>query len=197
MSENNLPNDGMENEEITETQEVIDTNEEPAEETAEETVEETVFEDEEPTAEPAEESIPEEEPIDVDALKAKLGAAETSAKKFKTSAVAAWIIAAVLVCTDAYYFMTNIYNKYNHMGYYDVDGYTVGDVVSSMGMDFETFKEMYGLPGDMRKDTKLLIIGAVAVALVGCGTAGYIVTSENNMVKDTVGPFIEVTVKYR
>ncbi len=155
MSENNLPNDGMENEEITETQEVIDTNEEPAEETAEETVEETVFEDEEPTDEPTEEPIPEEEPIDVDALKAKLGAAETSAKKFKTSAVAAWIIAAVLVCTDAYYFMTNIYNKYNHMGYYDVDGYTVGDVVSSMGMDFETFKEMYGLPGDMRKDTNL------------------------------------------
>lgn len=149
MSENNLPNEGMENEEA-----VIEENTE-GQETAE-TVEEPIAENEEETAEevesPAETA---EEPIDAELLKAKLKSTEASAKKFKTSAVVAWIIAAVLVCTDAYYFMTNIYNKYNHMGYYDLDGYTVGDVVSSMGMDFESFKEMYGLPSDMRKDTNL------------------------------------------
>ena len=39
------------------------------------------------------------------------------------------------------------------MGYLDVNGYTIGEVVAGMGMEFDEFKEMYGLPADMRKDT--------------------------------------------
>lgn len=153
MSENNLPNEGMENEntvdteqETVETAEIYEESAEPAEEPTEEPAEEVV---EEPTEEAVEDIHSSE------LLKIKLAKAQKAVKNLKTSATVAWILAAVLVCVDAYYFMTNIYNKYNHMGYYDIDGYTVGDVVSSMGMDFDQFKEMYGLPADMRKDTYL------------------------------------------
>lgn len=43
----------------------------------------------------------------------------------------------------------NIYNE----GEYDVYGQTVGEVAAGMGGTFIAFKEMYGLPEDMRKDT--------------------------------------------
>lgn len=148
MSENNLPNEGTENE-VTEeivTEENISENvEENVEETTEETVEENVGFDEEPA----------EETEVQDLFAKKLANAEKKAAKFKTSATVAWILAAILICVDAWYAYTNLYNKYNHIGYYDVDGYTVGDVVASMGIDFDEFKEMYGLPKNMKKDTNL------------------------------------------
>ena len=73
--------------------------------------------------------------------------------KFKASAIVAWILVVVLLAVDVVYYMTNIFNKYNHIGYLNVSGYTIGEVVAGMGMSFDDFKEMYGLPSDMRKDT--------------------------------------------
>lgn len=147
MSENNLPNEGFENEtteEITEQNEVIEETE--------------AVEEAEACACGCEECACEEcEPVSCedDECKAKFELLQKRAKNMKTCAIIAWVVAAVLVCVDGWYAYTHIYNKYNHLGYYDIDGYTVGDIVSSMGMDFDDFKEMYGLPKDMRKDTNL------------------------------------------
>lgn len=159
MSENNLPNEGMENEELVNNEEnVMPEEEQTAAAEFEDNAEAEAEADEQENAdeavdEEAVEEAPEEQSY---LLKSKLEKALKTANNFKTSAIVAWILVAVFACVDGYYFMTNIYNKYNHMGYYDVDGYTIGDVVASMGsMDFEEFKDMYGLPADMRKDTNL------------------------------------------
>ena len=58
------------------------------------------------------------------------------------------------------------YNKYNHMGYVDVYGQTIADLVEENNSYVENeedkttvaeFKEMYNLPADMRGDTALSI----------------------------------------
>ena len=144
MSENNLPNEGMnneiENEETTEN------------------VEET-FENEETIADmPTTADAPEDAEAPAEAKSsAVIGAIEAEAPKaasnYKVSAIVAWILVVLLAAVDIGYYMTNIYNKYNHMGYLDVNGYTIGEVVAGMGMEFDEFKDMYGLPKDMRKDT--------------------------------------------
>lgn len=144
MSENNFPNEGLENETIDETVEEV-TEEIETSETIDE-----IEENEENTFSGEEEC----ECTDT-VCKAEFDAVQRRAANMKTSAIVAWVLAAILVCVDAWYAYTHIYNKYNHIGFYDIDGYTVGDIVSSMGMDFDDFKEMYGLPKDMRKDTNL------------------------------------------
>ena len=139
MSENNLPNEGMDNEIENE------------ETTVSENVEETV-ENEETTAEmPTAADVPEDAETSAWAVSSAVIGAEApkSGSKYKTSAILVVLLAAV----DIGYYMTNIYNKYNHMGYLDVNGYTIGEVVAGMGMEFDEFKDMYGLPKDMRKDT--------------------------------------------
>lgn len=135
MSENNLPNEGMENE--IENEEVNTSSEEIQAENEEIAAEETpVF-----------------DASEVEAAEEVTQNIAKSASKFKTSAIIAWILVVILAAVDVYYYMTNIYNKYNHMGYLNVNGYTIGDAVAGMGMDFDEFKEMYGLPKDMKKDT--------------------------------------------
>jgi len=149
MSENNLPNEEFENENTEntfETEEVVEEGVEAVEEETEEVVEE------------ASEEFDEELEIDEEAVAAayigeQIQKAEKAAKTFKTSAIIAWILVIILAAVDVWYYMTNIYNKYNHIGYLNVSGYTVGEVVSGMGMEFDEFKEMYGLPADMDKDT--------------------------------------------
>ena len=44
-------------------------------------------------------------------------------------------------------------NKYNHMGYVDVTGNTIGDIAESMGVNVEDFKEEFGLPENMPAST--------------------------------------------
>lgn len=139
MSENNLPNEGMENEEAVNSVEEIET------EAAEIDMEEgQIVEDGEVLGETdaAEETVavvmsPEQKKI----------------KQLKNSLIVVSIIAALLLCGNIYYYMTNIFNRYNHIGYLNVNGYTIGEVVAGMGMGFDEFKEMYGLPKDLRKDT--------------------------------------------
>lgn len=146
MSEHYLPNEGMDNEIENEETTVSDN----AAETSEN--EETV--DDMPTAA----DVPEDDEAPTEAVSsAVIGAigaeAPKSGSNYKTSAIIAWILVVLLAAVDIGYYMTNIYNKYNHMGYLDVNGYTIGEVVAGMGMEFDEFKDMYGLPKDMRKDT--------------------------------------------
>lgn len=131
MSENNLPNEEFENE-TAESQ--IAENEETTQETFENVAEETMQQ-------------PEETVVENETCCCK------PVKTYKTSAIIAWVLVAILAIVDVYYYMTNIFNRYNHIGYLNVSGYTLGDAAAGMGMDVETFKEMYGLPKDMRKDT--------------------------------------------
>ena len=49
--------------------------------------------------------------------------------------------------------LPKLVNKYNHMGYVDVTGNTVGDIAESMGMNVEDFKERFELPEDMPAST--------------------------------------------
>lgn len=49
--------------------------------------------------------------------------------------------------------LPKLVNKYNHMGYVDVTGNTIGDIAESMGINVEDFKEEFGLPKDMPAST--------------------------------------------
>lgn len=140
MSENNLPNEGMENE--IENEETTSFDEAENIESAEN---EKITADEDLPVSEIENNEVITDNSQLSALKA--------ASKFKTSAIIAWILVVILAAVDIYYYMTNIYNKYNHIGYLNVNGYTIGEVVAGMGMEFDEFKEMYGLPQDMKKDT--------------------------------------------
>lgn len=136
MDEKFVPGQGIENEEETVMEEVNETVEEA------DGVLENFVDNEEINEEVSEETLEDEKE---EAVQPKNG--------YKTSAIIAWVLVAILALADVYYYMTNIYNKYNHMGYLNTNGYTIGDAVAGMGMDFDEFKEMYGLPKDMRKDT--------------------------------------------
>ena len=141
MSENNLPNEGMNNE--------IE-NEETMENFGETVENEETIADMPTTADAPEDA---EAPAEAESVAVIGTEAPKSGSKYKTSAIIAWILVVLLAAVDIGYYMTNIYNKYNHMGYLDVNGYTIGEVVAGMGMEFDEFKDMYGLPKDMRKDT--------------------------------------------
>lgn len=157
MDEKFVPGEGIENEEIentsvNEAEEVIAAYESASSETVEEDIEGTSEYTDDETSEDTED-VPEEDEENTYFETAENVAVPEKKNGYKTSAMIAWILVAVLALGDVYYYMTNIYNKYNHMGYLDTNGYTIGDAVAGMGMDFEEFKEMYGLPKDMKKDT--------------------------------------------
>ena len=144
-----------------------------------ENVEEAVAEAEEAVAE-AEEVIAEiaEEVSEVDravaAALAERDAQDAAAKeeKNKKLKIAGIVAAAVIVVagiiasgfvsrgTDGGIrfntysgWLPKLTNKYNHMGYIDVTGNTIGDIAESMGMNVEDFKENFGLPEDMPAST--------------------------------------------
>ncbi len=151
MSENNLPNEELKNS----VEEIKENVEEVVEEVIEEATEkvEEVIESAEESFEDVEEFV--EEALDDVQEKVAEILENIEKKKPNKSAIVAWVLVAALVVFDVLYFFTNIYNKYNHMGYYDVTGFTIGETVAGMGMEFEEFKELYGLPDDMRKDTNV------------------------------------------
>lgn len=50
-------------------------------------------------------------------------------------------------------FIPRLVNKYNHMGFVDSTGNTLGDITEQLGLDMSDFLETYGLPADMPKST--------------------------------------------
>lgn len=137
MSENNLPNEGMENEEVNSVEETAEVN---GEETAD------VYADvsEEATEEVSEEVEETVEEIAVEAPK--------KANGLLISNIIAWILAVVFGGICLYNYVIEPFNKYN-FGEIDIYGQTIGDVAGGMGGSFEQFKEMYGLPADMKENT--------------------------------------------
>ncbi len=117
----------------------FDNLEETVNEAAEEVVEEAVE-----AAEIAEEAIEEvaEATIEPEAIK----------KGSKTGAIIAVVVAVVVIALAV---LTSVIetNKYNKMGYVDISGLTVQDIIDQQGMKLEDFLAMYGLPADMPADT--------------------------------------------
>ena len=63
------------------------------------------------------------------------------------------VIAAVVVIAVAAMTSMMETNKYNKMGYVDISGKTVQDLIDQQGITLEEFLETYGLPSDMPADT--------------------------------------------
>lgn len=63
------------------------------------------------------------------------------------------VIAAVVVIAIAAMTSMMETNKYNKMGYVDISGKTVQDLIDQQGITLEEFLETYGLPSDMPADT--------------------------------------------
>lgn len=122
---------------------------EPAEEAKEDAVSESAEETSEETAsDPFEEAVAEAAPEE--------NAAELEVPKKKKSFVPFVIIAAGIVVLAAALFIgyKMTYNPYNHMGYINVSGKTIGDIAEEYGMTLDEFLAEYGLPADMRADTE-------------------------------------------
>ncbi len=68
------------------------------------------------------------------------------------TAIAAVVVAAALVFggMTAY---KNLYNPYNHMGYYNISGMTLEEVAGLNGMTLEEAKDALRLPEDVKGDT--------------------------------------------
>lgn len=75
-------------------------------------------------------------------------------KGSKIGAVIA-VALAVIVVAAAVITSNMEFNKYNKMGYANLSGMTIGDLVESQGADLAEFLEQYGLPADMPADTYL------------------------------------------
>ncbi len=131
-------------EEVTEAaEETVEAAEELAQETEEAAAE--VAAAAEDVAEAAEEVIEEAAEITEPAIEA---AAPKSKAKAMIAVVAAVVIVAVAMITS-----TMEFNKYNRLGYVDISGKTVQDLIDAQGMELSEFLEMYGLPEDMPADT--------------------------------------------
>lgn len=118
--------------------------EEAVSEPVEEALDETVSESDEETGE---EAVPEEDAAEPEAVEVP--------KKKKAFVPFIIIAVGIVVLASAFfigYKMT--YNPYNHMGYINVSGKTVGDIAEEYGMTLEEFLAEYDLPADMRADTE-------------------------------------------
>lgn len=126
-------------EEIAEAAEEVVEAAEGADETAENAEEVTMYSAE--TPETAEEvtSYSTETPAEI--------------KKGSKIGVVIAIVAAVVVIAAAIVTQTIETNKYNKLGYVDISGRTVQDIVDAQGMKLEDFLKEYGLPEDMPGDT--------------------------------------------
>ncbi len=167
-------------------EEAVETVEETAE-AAEETVEETVAAVEEKIEDAAEEVADEAEAVveeisEVDKAVAQAMAerdaqeAAVKAKKSKTAKKVTAIVAAVIVVLGALLsgfvvkdsnggikfstyagWLPKLCNPYNHKGFVDVTGNTVGSVSEQMGMTVPEFLEKYGLPANMSASTAEMV----------------------------------------
>ncbi len=132
----------------------FDNLEETANETAEEVVEEiteAVEEVVEEIAEEAEETTNEVAEIAEEVAK-EVMEPESIKKGSKIGAIIAVVVAIVVIAAAV---LTSVIetNKYNKMGYVDISGLTVQDILDQQGMSLEDFLAMYDLPADMPADT--------------------------------------------
>ena len=78
-------------------------------------------------------------------------------KKNKAPIVAIIVAAVIAVALCVLTFMGKfpaIYNKYNHMGYINITGRTIGDIAKDNNMELSELLEQYGLPADMPANTQ-------------------------------------------
>lgn len=54
--------------------------------------------------------------------------------------------------------LPKLVNKYNHQGYIDSTGNTLGDIINQVGVTLPEFLEMYDLPADMPKSTSEMAV---------------------------------------
>lgn len=156
MDENNIYGNPGENEETGETVEkTAESNFDTAEQTdsAAEVTEfagsvEPSAEETEPSAEPLFEGTDFSDTVTEDT-------AQEMPKKSKTGLIVGIVLVVVVLCLGAYLVWSALggSNKYNHMGYADISGATLGEMCEQMGMTVEEFKEQYQLPEDMPEDT--------------------------------------------
>ena len=140
-------------EKIEEAAETLAADAEEIAEAAEEVVEAAEGADE--TAENAEEVTMYSAETPETAEEVTLYSTETPAeiKKGSKIGVVIAIVAAVVVIAAAIVTQTIETNKYNKLGYVDISGRTVQDIVDAQGMKLEDFLKEYGLPEDMPGDT--------------------------------------------
>lgn len=117
------------------TEEAVETNEEIVEEAIEEVETEQTAAEVEPQADAIEIAEPEE------------------IKKGSKIGVVIAVAAAVIVIAAAIITSMMETNKYNKLGYIDISGKTVQDIIDAQGMELSEFLEMYSLPADMPADT--------------------------------------------
>lgn len=73
-------------------------------------------------------------------------------KSSKTGAIIA-VVVAVVVIAAAIITSQIEFNKYNKMGYIDISGQTIGDIIKEQGITLDEFLETYSLPEDMPAST--------------------------------------------
>ncbi len=78
---------------------------------------------------------------------------ETAARPKKKVLAAVAVIAAVVIVAAAMITSKIEFNKYNKLGYVNISGKTIQDLIDSQDMELSEFLEMYGLPEDMPADT--------------------------------------------
>lgn len=78
---------------------------------------------------------------------------EETPKKSKKGLILAIVLIIIVAALGAYIAYNSLGNKYNKMGYLDVEGETIEDICQQMNMTLEDFKEQYQLPEDMPANT--------------------------------------------
>lgn len=135
MDENNMMNN--ENEELNEKQEMVEETE--TVEATEENFEE-VYDDNQDVVDAYEEVLEGEEAEEI---------VEPKEVNYKLLAIIGFALAAILLIFN----ILSSVNVYNHKGYLNTTGYTIGDIAKGSGKNFFMFKREYGLPLFMGKDT--------------------------------------------
>ena len=125
-----------------------------------ETVEDEFAEDEEEAEEILDEEDLEED-LEEDSSEAekyvqvKLLIDQVNALK-KKNRILSLIIVAICVVAIAFggvKLFGELYNPYNHMGYPNYSGLTLGEFAQQQGISVEEFKSMYNLPDDVKENT--------------------------------------------
>ena len=170
MDENNLFGNGNgettdENTENTENMQFVPENEEetvsivgdePTEDSSEEPADEDFSQDTDENGEGEEsaegtddesEAASDDEIVDTEAI------FEETPKKSKKGLILAIVLIIIVAALGAYIAYNSLGNKYNKMGYLDVEGETIEDICQQMNMTLEDFKEQYQLPEDMPANT--------------------------------------------
>ncbi len=138
MDENKNLENLEENEAVEAVEEIVEETAEAVEEVAEEATQdvEAVID---AAAEAVEEAVEKLEPVEIK-------------KGSKIGAIVAVVLAIVVVAAAV--ITSNMeFNKYNKLGYVDISGRTVQDLLDAQGMELEEFLTAYGLPADMPADT--------------------------------------------